>query len=435
VERRHLNSHRFFPLLLDRLCLVVLIVVAAAVVSCGPARAQQEARIAAVVNGEPISFMDLMNRTRLVIYGAGLALTDENVNRLMPQILNGLIDEELQRQEAKAQNVTIREQEVDNALASMEQRNNMPPGALDEFLASKGIDKGTLISQVRSSILWAKLVDRRLRPQVQIGDEEIDEALRRIEENQNEPQILVSDIFLAADDSSTDSRVRESALRIVQQIRSGASFAALARALSQNATAASGGDLGWLGESQFDGEIGRALVTMQPGQVAGPIRTPDGYHIVLLRERRIAGGADASKTTVDLRQIGFPLPPEPTKEEIAAVLAAASEIRNGVSDCVALEGSRLPGNAKVTRIGRIRVADLAQPMQTPVMRLGPNQISAPLRTRQGIVLLMVCEREAEAVELPSRDQIRGRLELERLDLLARRYLRDLRRAAFLDIRI
>ncbi len=401
----------------------------------GAVRAQQEARIAAVVDGKAISVMDLVNRTRLVMFGAGLSPTEENMNRLMPQILNAMIDEVLQRQEAEAQNVTVLPQEVENALAGLEQRNNLPPGGLDGFLTSRGVDKSTLESQVQASIAWAKLVDRRLRPQVVIGDEEVDEALRRIEENQGRPQLLVSEIFLSADDSAADGRVRESALRVAQQIRAGASFEALARALSQNATAAAGGDLGWLTEGQFDEEVERVLATMQPGQVAGPIRTQDGYHIVLLRDRRLPGGAKPDQVTVDLRQVGLPLPPTASTEQVRDVLATANSIRNGATDCTALTEASRTARAKVIEIGRIRVSDLAQAVQTTVLRLEANQISPPLRTPQGVVMLMVCEREAPAPELPSREQIQKRMELEKLDLLARRYLRDLRRAAFVDVRI
>ena len=415
------------------------VAIAAAVVLlgaiCGPAQAQQEARIAAVVDDQVISFMDLVNRTRLVMFATGLAPTKENMDRLMPQILNNLVDETLQRQEALAQNVIVRDAEVENTLADMEQRNKLPPGGLDGFLASKGIEKSTLVSQVRSSIAWTKLVDRRLRPQVEISDEEVDEALRRFEENLGKPQLLVSEIFLAVDDSSADARVQEASMRITQQIRAGASFEALARALSQNATAAAGGDLGWLSEGQFDEELGRVLEPMQPGQIAGPIRTRDGYHIIMLRDRRLPGGSTANQVTVDLRQIGLPLPPAPTKANIRAVLDAAESIRDRATDCAVLEQSALAGNAKVTRIGRVRVGDLAAPLQATLMGLDTNQISAPLRTPQGIVLFMVCDREAEAADLPGRDQIQQRLKLEKLDLLARRYMRDLRRAAFVDVRI
>lgn len=429
-----LNRHSRVTIVRARI-LAITAAVAFLVAVPGPARSGPEGRIAANVDGKAISFMDLTNRTRLVIFGAGLAPTEENINRLMPQILNSLIDEMLQWNAAQAQNVTVREQEVENALASMEQRNNLPPGGLDGYLASRGLDKNALENQVRVSIAWAKLVDRRLRPQVEIGDDEVDEALRRIEENQGKPQLLVSEIFLSVDDSTSDAQVRESALRIVQQIGAGAGFEALARAFSQNATAAAGGDLGWLIEGQFEEEIGRALATMQPGQIAGPIRTPDGYHIILLRDRRLPGGTTPDRVTVDLLQIGLPLPSSATEDDIRAGLTVAENIRNRATDCDALEGAPLPGNASISRIGRIRVADLAAPLQATVMPLDANQISAPLRADQGIVMFMVCDREAETSELPGRDQIQQRLELEKLDLLARRYLRDLRRAAFVDIRI
>jgi peptidyl-prolyl cis-trans isomerase SurA len=82
----------------------------------------------------------------------------------------------------------------------------------------------------------------------------------------------------------------------------------------------------------------------------------------------------------------------------------------------------------------VSIGDLAAPLQPTLMGLEIDQISQPLRSPSGVMLLMVCEREAQTVDLPSRDQIRERLFREKLDLLARRYLRDLRRAAFLDIR-
>jgi peptidyl-prolyl cis-trans isomerase SurA len=410
-------------------------VVALLMIVSAAAPAQQEFGIAAVVGEKSITIMDLLNRTRLVMFAGGLTPTEENMKRLMPQILNTLIDEALQMQEAKVQNVTVRDTEVENALADMEQRNNLPPGGLDGFLESRGLEKNSLVTQVHASIAWAKLVDRRLRPQVEIGDAEVDAALGLIEENRGKPQFLASEIFLSVDDSAAEAPVRDSAIRIAQQIREGATFESLARAFSQNATAASGGDLGWLTAEQFDEEVGRVLATMQPGQIAGPIRAQDGYHIIVLRDHRLPGGATADKVTVDLRQIGLPLAPTATEEEVRAALTAADAIRVRAADCAALEDASLEGDATVTRIGRIRVADLAAPLQATVMRLDTNQISAPLRTEQGIVLFMVCERDAGVAQLPPREQVQQRLELEKLDLLARRYLRDLRRAAIVDVRI
>lgn len=400
----------------------------------GFALAQEEGRIIAVVDGKAITNLDLADRTKLVVFANGLPDTTAFRQKLMPQVLNTLIDEELQRQEANRLNVKVRERQIHDALAGMEQRNNLPPGGLDAFLESKGVAKSALESQIESSLLWSRVVDRRLRSQVDIGDEEIDEALRTIRENQGKPQHLVSEIFLSVDDSATESRIRESALRIVQQIREGVRFEALARAFSQSATAATGGDLGWLRKGQLDQTIEQVVVSMQRGQIAGPVRSPDGYHILLLRDRRLPGGASAGKVTVDLIQVGIPLSSSATEAEIQAVLGAAEDIRGLATDCPALAGAQLPGNAKAVKVGRVSVADLAPALQVPILELNANQISGPIRTQTGVLMFMVCDRDAPAELMPDREKIRQQLVLAKLNLLARRYLRDLRRAATVDIR-
>jgi peptidyl-prolyl cis-trans isomerase SurA len=138
--------------------------------------------------------------------------------------------------------------------------------------------------------------------------------------------------------------------------------------------------------------------------------------------------------TVDLRQINIPLSSQAAEDEVTAVLTTAEQIRTGIKDCDSLAAAALPGGAKTANIGQVRIGDLAAPLQPTLMGLKVDQMSQPLRGPNSVMLLMVCGREAESAGLPGRDQIKNRLFREKLDLLARRYLRDLRRAAFLDIR-
>lgn len=399
-----------------------------------PARAQEEALVAAVVDEVSITSVDLAHRTNLVLFATGLPRTPQVAERLQPQVLKTMIDEALQLGAAKANNVEPLQREIDTILANMERENKLPPGGLKSFLASKGVEMSALERQVRSTLSWSKLVERKFASQAAVGEEEIDDALDRIKENQEKPRNLVSEIFLAVDDATQDGQIRQSAARIMQQLRSGAGFDALARAFSQNAAAASGGDLGWLLQGQLDDQIEQQLARMQPGQISEPIRTLDGYHIVALRDRRLPGGSSANQVTVDLRQINIPLSPEAAENEIRAAVQISEQIRAEVTDCGSLATATLPGGATVANIGRVRIGDLAAPLQPPLMGLQSNQISTPLRAPNGIMLLMVCDRVAQSAELPSRNQIKERLFREKLDLLARRYLRDLRRAAFLDIR-
>lgn len=401
------------------------------------ANGQEEGRIAAVVNdNDIITVADLNERIKLVVFSTGLPSTAEVRRRIAPQVLQSLIDERLQLQEAETNNVRVAEREIEEVLADMAARTRLPPGGLDKVLAQRGIDKETLVSQIRANRAWGKLVQRRFQRQANVSEEQIDETLRLIEEASDKPRYLVSEIFIAVDDLASEAQVRQSVQRIIQQIRKGGRFDRLAQAFSQNAAAAKGGDLGWLVPGQLDEKLDAVLAVMRPGQISNPIRTSAGYHLLALRDRQLAGGISLDKVTVALKQIMLRLPAKPGKDQIKAGLANAEKIRAGGAGCGAIGKTPLPGKATVIDVGRLKVSDLAGPLQQAVIGLTPGQISEPLQGQGGIMMLMVCDRQApEAAALPDREAVRNRLFGQKLDLLARRYLRDLRRAAFLDIRV
>jgi peptidyl-prolyl cis-trans isomerase SurA len=401
---------------------------------CLPAPAQEEALVAAVVDDYSITSVDLEQRTNLLLFASALPRTQQVAQRMQPQVLKTMIDETLQLQAAEVHNVKVASREIDAFFANMEREIGLSPGELGNYLSSKGVEKSALKRQIEANLAWSKLVERKFASQATIGDAEIDDTLNIITENQGKPRNLVSEIFLAVDDTTQDEQSRQGAIRIMQQLQSGANFDALARAFSQNASAATGGDLGWLVPGQLDNQIEQKLAGMRPGQIEGPIRTLDGYHIIALRDRQLPGGSSPNEVKIDLRQINISLSPQATEDEVKAALVTADQIRTTIADCASLAIATLPGGARAANIGRVRLGDLAAPLQQPLSGLQANQMTQPLRGPNGVMLLMVCEREAQTTNLPSREQIKLQLFRQKLDLLARRYLRDLRRAAFLDIR-
>ena len=400
-------------------------------------RGQEIIRTAAVVNNHSISVTDVVDRTRLLIFSAGQPDTPEVRRRYMQQVLRTLIDESLQIQEAKSQGISLRESTVEKELANIARENNVPEKELGAFLAASGVTVKTLEAQVRAKIAWSEIVSRRLQRQAVVGNDDVDEALRRLRASSGLPRRLLSDIFLAVDNPANDETVRQSAMRIVQQIKNGANFSALARAFSQSNTAASGGDLGWLVSGQLSEALERTVARMQPGQVSIPIKTFDGYHILLLRDRRHPGGGSPDQVTVHLKQITLLLSAAPDQEEFERIRATTESIRANVTGCDQTGAiADLPGPPSVSDLGTLTIADLEPRLQAPLMALTPGQVSMPIRGRNGeVVMYLVCERTAPEEELPDAKDIRTRLEREKLDLLMRRYMRDLRRAATLDIRI
>ncbi len=400
------------------------------------ASAQEVLGIAAVVNDQVISVLDLQARIKFAVESSGLTDTPETRKRLKDQVLRGLIDEQLRAQEAKRLNIRVTEADMRRAIANIEERNNVPPGGLDIFLAARGIQRFTMESQIRASIAWQKLVRRRLRPRVQIGDDEVDEALARFKANQGTPEVRVAEIFISVDSPEQEDEVRQVAERLVAQLRGGARFAALARQFSQTASAAVGGDLGWIQQGQLDEALDATLMEMKVGTLSAPIRTFGGYHILLLSDRRALLGVDPAQIKVRLNQIVLPLDKDAAAADVEAQTALANSIAATAEDCADFDQlAKMSGSEMSGELGEVKVGDLPPALAKVVLGLEVNQVSRPIRNDNGLLLLMLCERTDPPSQMPAPEQVKEKLLQQRLDLLARRYMRDLRNQAFVDVRV
>src|SRR6202030_2789793 len=211
-----------------------------------------------------------ISRMRIVRISSNIPDSPETRQKIGPQVLRSLIDEKLELQEAKRQSVTATDAEINNGLQQIEKQNNMKAGGLNELLKARGIDRGALVDQLTAGIVWAKLVRRQAAQTTEISDEEIDEAVKRAKEHASEPQSRVAEIFLAVDNPAQEGEVRSLAERLTQQMRQGARFSAIAQQFSQSATAAVGGDIGWVRPEQLSSEIGSPVQKLNPGELAPP---------------------------------------------------------------------------------------------------------------------------------------------------------------------
>jgi peptidyl-prolyl cis-trans isomerase SurA len=396
-----------------------------------------ETRIAAVVNDEVISVADLRSRVRMVMLSSNFPDSPETRQRIAGQVLRTIVDEKLEMQEAKHRNVAATEEEIKKAVSQIEKQNNMQPGQLDEVLKSHGIDRSALIDQVTASIVWAKLVRRLLAQANAISDEEIDDAMKRLKENANEPQSRVAEIFLSVDTPQQDEEVRRLAERLIEQMKQGARFSAVAQQFSQSATAAVGGDMGWVRPEQLNPDLAKAVAQMRPGELSPPIRTAGGYYLVLVLDRRTGrSGPNEDETVLHLVQVVFPLPPQASEAMRRAALAEAANARTTAKNCAEmLKLGKEKGSSQLSSEGHLRIAQIAPAMRNIVAGLEVGQPSQPIVQKNGVGVIMVCDKTEPNSSMPSRDEVTEQLARRRAENLARRYLRDLRRAAFVDVRV
>ena len=396
--------------------------------------AQSVQRIAAVVNEDVISAHDVEMRLNLVIGTSGFPDSPEVRTKLLPQVIRMLIDEKLKIQQAKQLKLTITEPEINSALAYVEKQNGLPPGGFEKVLAARGLDRTSALDQLHADVAWLKVVQRTLLPTIRIGEDEVDSELNRIKANLGRPERQVSEIYLPVDSPTNEDEVLHLAQRLSEQIHAGADFRGVARQFSQSPTAAIGGSLDWVPQGQLEEELDHALDAMKEGDVSGPIRTLSGYYILQLNKRRQTSEYDPNEEVVSLSQIFMPfsgagaLEPK-VRDDMAQLI---QQVAQSCSDLdVFAKELKTPQSGP---LGKLKIKDLPEDVRKVIQPLPLNKPSAPLQNQDGQRILMVCER-TQASTLPSREAIQKRLETQRLDIMAQRRLRDIRREAFLDVRL
>ena len=333
-------------------------------------------------------------------------------------------------QEAKKKSVTATDAEIEAAVQLIEKQNNMHPGQLNEFLKAQHIDRGSLVDQLTASIVWGKLVRRLGSESIEISDEEVDEAMKRAQEHANEPEARVAEILLAVDTPAQEGEVKALADRLIEQMHKGARFSAVAQQFSQSATAAVGGDIGWIQPDQLAPELGKAVANMKPGELSPPVRSGAGYYLLLVLDRRGAGAAarppmpplrKAEERCYDIVQVVFPLPPSPRRwRRSSAAVGEAETVRNGTAKTCAptccVSARKRPRSFRAK--GQLRASTISPQMREMINRLGMGHASPPIVQRNGVGVIMVCGKAcrlagahgggaAEPIKMPANRRDRG----------------------------
>ncbi|WP_439576229.1 peptidylprolyl isomerase [Elioraea sp.] len=419
-----------------RLLALILAAALAAGPTAPPARAQS-AGIVAVVNGDVITTFEVESRRRLFAAVAGLPLTPEVFDRITPQVRRLLVDERLRLQEVQRRRILVTDGEIAQAIARVEQQNSLGAGGLRASLARQGIDIRALYSQLRATIGWTKLVRAELGAQAEVDESLVRERIRAIEAAAGQPEFLVGEVFIAVDGPAQEAEAERTAGELINQLRRGAPFAAVATQFSQAQSAEQGGDLGWIRLGQLEPEVEAVLTQMPPGAISTPIRTAGGFSIVTLRARREVGRDMA--TLVAIRQVVFPFataldPQRPTPQQIRQV-EAAQRLSDSARGCEAFaQAARATTGAQLNDPGEIRLETQTPQLRQLLSELAPGRASRPLIAPDGVALLMVCGRRTENLAAPNPEVITETILRERVDLLSRQMMRDLRRRADIDFR-
>lgn len=388
----------------------------------------------AIVNGAVITQSDIDHRLALLAIANGGKIPANQMEELRQQVLRNLIDETLEIQAAKAEKINVSDRDIDKTIERIAGQNKQTPDQLADYLKANGSSIKSIRRQIEGEIAWARLQQKRIESTVSVGDEEVKAVLDKLNASKGTEEYRVGEIYLSAPGGDL-AKATSTADQILQQLRNGASFAGYARQYSEASTAAVGGDLGWVRPGQLPPQLAAVVQTLQPGQVSNPIPVPGGVSILAVLDSRKVLAPDPRNAILSLKQVSITFPKGTTKQQAEPVVARFAQAAQSAGGCGGADKVASEFKGEVVSSDEVKLRDLPPALQELMLPMQVGQATRPFGSiEEGVRVLVICGRDEVDPTAPSYDQVYAQLNEERVNLRARRYLRDLRRDAVIEFR-
>lgn len=400
-------------------------------------------RVVAVVNEGVVLQSQLDTQIALIterLRGQNTQMPPPDVVR--QQVLERLILQEVQVQRATRIGVQVPDEMLNEALRDVAKRNNINFEEMPQALEAQGIDYATYREEMRREITLSMLKQRDVYPRIYVSPRELDQALERSAgQADSNTEYDVSHILLSLPESATTeemAKVEDLARDIYRRATQGEDFGQLALAYSKAQTALERGKLGWRKMDQLPQFIGDLVAKMSPGDVAEPVRTPTGFHIVRLDGSR---GGDTGPVMVEQIHARHILMRPNEVQDDATTRQRLEAIRTRVlagEDFGALASvtSEDPGSAsRGGDLGWAVPGTFDPAFESALSQLKDDEISEPFRTQFGWHIVQVLGRRThDQSDEVHRQKVLSALRESKVDEETELWLRRLRDEAYVEIR-
>jgi peptidyl-prolyl cis-trans isomerase SurA len=409
---------------------------------CPPlVRAEVLDKIIAVVEDDVILDRELEQEVSVIlqrIQNDNTALPPRFV--LRKQVLEKMIVDKLQRQLAEKAGVTVSEETLNRSVGEIARRNNMDVQGFRIELERQGMSYESFLENVRNEIIINELRGREIGGRIKVTDQEIQHYLETQDQGGTEAeQYHLGHILIAVKEGASSSEIQQASSKaesLVSRLRAGEDFTQTAISNSDDGNALKGGDLGWRSVGDVPTLFVDYVKTMATGDIAGPIRSPSGYHILKMLDKK--GAMDHQMVTkTKVRHILIKTNELVDDNEARNRLLALKERIGNGEDFGALARSHSDDKGSALKGGSldwVSPGDLVKPFEEAMEKLAIKEISDPVQTQFGWHLIQVLGREnkdnsVEYRKNMARDAIRKRKIEEETEL----WLRRLRDEAYVEI--
>ena len=424
--------------------LLLIAVLLAASAGAAAQRASLVDRIVAIVNKEVITsseLADAVGSAERELRRRGTTPPERSV--LERQMLERLILDKAQVQMARDTGIRVDELQLDRAVQRIAEGNKMTLAQFRAALERDGIVFDTFRQEVRDQITLTRLREREVDDKIQVSDSEIDLFLESTKAAPGErSEYNIAHILVRVPEQASPEQVEAARRRVEQAFtaaRGGTDFAQLAATYSNAPEAVQGGALGWRAHDRLPELFAETLSRMNPGDVSAPLRSPAGFHMLKLVDRRTAGVSDAPIPQTRLRHI-LVRTSETVSESEARRRLGDLRRRIVAKDAEFAEMARVHSDdASAARGGEldwVYPGDTVPDFERAYQDLPIGEISEPVRTPFGVHLIQVLERRSADMSLERRRlQARQALRERKGDDAYNEWLRQLRDMTYVELRL
>ena len=394
--------------------------------------AAEQISIVAVVNGDPVTNIDLNNRMKFVRQLSRLEVSDEILRR---DTLQALIAEKLKIQEAQKliPDALEKAQQPAQDLVNQAYQQGNKPGL--QVLSDMGIEPTTAIDRFYANILWSNALRVKFRRQFDNLDNLAQLELERIKKSVREPQVKLSEILLVPNQKRPKQATLALAEKIIQAIQTGVPFEAIAQQYSESATAAKGGDVIWIAMAGLPDPIIKAIEKAEIGEVVGPIEAGGRFYILRYEERRELGQYESEAAILSLVRAVVPVALTDSQNEQQQAAQKLLRATKDVKSCEdMLDVHEKLGSGLPAVLNNLAISDLTPQLQQVMLPLQVGEKTNPLSFSEGMVMFMLCARVEKEIKLPDLETLK-QAEFEKLySTISSRYIVRLERAAAIEYR-
>ena len=400
-------------------------------------------RIVAVVNDEGITYRELQQRiarVKVQLRGQGAPLPNEKV--LARQVLERMITDRVQLQFAKQTGLVVDEQELDRTIATIAAQNRMSPAEFRRAVEREGFGWESFRESIRDEMLISRLREREVDRKIVVSDAEVDAFLEANEAKSGaHPEYLLSHILVRVPEQASPDQIdarRKRADQALEELRAGVDFRQVAVSFSDAPDALQGGNMGWRPAERLPELFVNAVANLKPGDVTPVLRSPAGFHILRLDDRRGGNAGPKQVQQTHVRHILVRTNELVSESDALRKLNILRErIRQGADFA---ELARLNSDdASAVRggdLGWVLPGDTVPAFEEAMNALKVGEVSTPVHTPFGYHLIQVLGRRTADVSADrKRLEARRVLGARRADEAYEEWVRQLRDQAYVEYRL